>query len=1725
MVKKFERTAAPANASKMADLLDVGRISSPASTGGAGTFFEQHVGAYWLALLLVRGIPPILHDCIVKEVHLQTEHLGWHTDDFLVVGETGSGDRRRLAGQVKRKLTVSAKNNEFKKAMQDFWKDFNGCQQFSLSTDRFALVTLRGTNTLLEHFSGLLDCARVARDGAEFERLLTTPGLLNAKAVHYCREIQTIIGEEEGRSVCAARIWPLLRVLHVLSLDLNSATGQTEAMIMTLLAHTAAQEDPFNAAKTSWNALLREVGEAMPAARSFRRDDLPELLRQRHSPLGTTEQRALHALSAHSALILDGIRSTIGRDIHLDRERLVLNVIQQLESTQVVMVSGPAGSGKSSIAKDVINVLSADHFAFSFRAEEFAKPHLDQMLQLSQIPCNASALGAILAGQGRKVLLVESVERLLEASTRDAFADLLTLVERDKTWRLILTCRDYSADLVRTAFLDGAGVDYSVVEVPPLDDGELEEVEEAYPTLSRPLTDMPLRRLLRNPYILDKALQISWSEERSLPQREQEFRAVFWEQIVRVEHHVGRGMPRRREVAFTQIALQRARALALYASCSDLDEEAVEALRNDSLIVFSPHSDALAALAHDVLEDWTLLQWIDEQYAIHEDSIQEFSKAIGTCPAVRRMYRKWVNELVEQDSEAADRMFRTVMDDVELPAYFRDDTLVSILRSSSSSEFLEKHSSELLMNDKQLLRRVIHLLRVACVTTHSWLDKTTVHALLITAPDGPAWASVLWLVQAHLPSFAQEDRALLLGLIEDWARGVSWKTPYPEGAGSVAVIAHWLLEGVNDYWFSEERKQTLEVIAKIPKADPELFAALLQGELDDGKEDRLAKDFRAIIFEGLEGMPVGRDMPELVVSASKGYLLCSDSDSRHGWGYWNTTELELLFGIKPERSFGFSPASAYRGPFLSLLRHHPRQGLDLIISILNHSADWYAHPRVRWDYIEPPLEITLTFVDGTSRTQWCNTRLWNLYRGTSVGPDVLQSLLMALERWLLESAKAYPDELDAILLQILKRSDSAALTAVVASVATAFPHSSGETLLVLLRSPECILLDRNRYANECQAPSSILAILPRLNVNAEEIVYQREREEADAHPHRREDLETAIKKVQFGPLGPQVHEILDRHRAEMPPVDEQDEDDRIWRLAMHRMDLRQYAIVEDWAGDDIAPDACASPQDNRQYVCIEPKEPEPDIKDMVNQSAAQLEVMNASFGLLTWGRKVISQEEDEAYNSAQWRQKLREARTAGTRDDDDEGHGVGRGGPGFVAAICVRDHWEEMADEERDWCVEVVCSEVARNADDWNGPIRRARHGVLEASRPCAWVLPLLLEKPLDATPHSRVRRLLVVALTHAFPEVRWYAALGVGSNLWRIDPELALRCVDALAMEATLVQQAVDREDKRPYRKRRTINDIEAKAVSVIRRRFFRPNGISTEAHRTFDPTTWFGAETNKLILAILCQTTTEPVAILTFERLAATLVKWWDGDRDRLRRRQELQPQRNYEAESVSTDLLERFLLKATAEDAATIIAPILDAVDRHPDKVRRLLIGLINIQDSQPNATQFWALWEMFADKVRCATWLIGLNSDHPIGADMISAMFLGTWWKDEIRHWRSLEGYDNHIHSLFEDLPACSTVFNAYLQFLYHVGEQSLPEVFIRIAKRLKDGEPRQMMAKANTVFLLEALLQRYVYGKPSELKRRSDLKQCVFFLLDVLVECGSSAAFRMRDDFVTPVSPS
>ena len=197
-------------------------ISSPIATGGGGDQFEQHMAAFALGLLLVRATPPILTDTSVVEVHLQTGHLAWRTDDILLVGETSDRRRRKLAVQVKRTFTISANNEDCRKTIQGMWVDFRADDRFSISMDQLAIVTLHGTSALLRDFNSLLQCVRATTDSEDFDRRILLDGYISMRAKDQSSAVKTILSEHIGAPVDADLYWCFLRTINVLSYDLNT---------------------------------------------------------------------------------------------------------------------------------------------------------------------------------------------------------------------------------------------------------------------------------------------------------------------------------------------------------------------------------------------------------------------------------------------------------------------------------------------------------------------------------------------------------------------------------------------------------------------------------------------------------------------------------------------------------------------------------------------------------------------------------------------------------------------------------------------------------------------------------------------------------------------------------------------------------------------------------------------------------------------------------------------------------------------------------------------------------------------------------------------------------------------------------------------------------------------------------------------------------------------------------------------------------------------------------------------------------------------------------------------------------------------------------------------------------------------------------------------------------------------------------------------------------------
>ena len=130
------------------------------------------------------------------------------------------------------------------KTFAAFWEDFKAKDRFDSARDALLLVTLRGTQTLLNGLGGLLECARNSSDEDDFANRLTLPGHLSQRAKDYSSVIRSIVERAEpGCALTREEFWRFLKVIHILPLDFTTSTSQQEAWIKQALALASTTEN------------------------------------------------------------------------------------------------------------------------------------------------------------------------------------------------------------------------------------------------------------------------------------------------------------------------------------------------------------------------------------------------------------------------------------------------------------------------------------------------------------------------------------------------------------------------------------------------------------------------------------------------------------------------------------------------------------------------------------------------------------------------------------------------------------------------------------------------------------------------------------------------------------------------------------------------------------------------------------------------------------------------------------------------------------------------------------------------------------------------------------------------------------------------------------------------------------------------------------------------------------------------------------------------------------------------------------------------------------------------------------------------------------------------------------------------------------------------------------------------------------------------------------------
>ena len=822
--------------------------------------------------------------------------------------------------------------------------------------------------------------------------------------------------------------------------------------------------------------------------------------------------------------------------------------------------------------------------------------------------------------------------------------------------------------------------------------------------------------------------------------------------------------------------------------------------------------------------------------------------------------------------------------------------------------------------------------------------------------------------------------------------------------------------------------------------------------------------------------------------------------------YERHTGVEPYFGLEEQHGYRTGPPSAFQGPFLFLLQSHPTHGINLILELINTTTERYAHSWLDSNKGDPISQITVRLNNGREIKQFISGRLWGAYRGLHTQPGVLQSSLMALEKWLFDLADKDKD-ITGYFDQLLSQSNSCAITAVLCSVAAGHPEKLGKHLLPLLRTKEFIEYDMSRTMGE----SSIIPDVGSAMGFPEMVdwkIHIDEREKAAKMPHRQHHLELLALNLQTGSLKGEVQQIIDEHRRCLPPKDSQTDTERTWRLALHRMDLRQYK---------------AEKADEEGKVLIAPVPPEQDIQEMQSRVLPEIEQRLQVSYVGLWARHEFHSGPTDKSAFENWNKAIEWAQETykSLLEEPDEEEKLGLAGPTYIAALSTRDHLSELNPEEITWCHDILMEKISQglNADSRSAYFYS---GLTDGTAAAAGVLPLFLN--VSGLDSKKLRAAIFGSLSYPDPTVRSYAIQGVHLHLWPKHTNFAkscligmieLACLDFLEREE-LNNLSRDWSDPDRNKKEETVREKFRKEKNKLKSTIttgditddFDYGKITFKDYSVYDL-----LSVVRMLPVDIGIYDSEPLLAVLIEQTIIAATEDESGTRDRDRVVIEFIPALN--------DFASFLVLKRNIEVSKRVCKPLVESIDDCPKFIAEFLESLIRNADKLQSGKNFWIVWQLFAEKILDPDRIKGEYLRYHFER-LIKTMMLATVpWKSDADKWKPLSENPVHLERFCKVACTTSPGFEALLSLLFSIGSFYLPEAFSWLAEALAHIDVNKVFNVENNRFTLEELLRREIHMRASQIQSNSALQGSVLQLLDKLVDFGSSAAFQLRERIIRP----
>lgn len=876
----------------------------------------------------------------------------------------------------------------------------------------------------------------------------------------------------------------------------------------------------------------------------------------------------------HKNSILKHIHSTIqytGKEVKIPQDYQKLTDFQESD-TQVMIIHGAAGAGKSAIVKDFLEAdqNQKEKITLMFTASDLDVKEENLLLQDGNY--GLQDLFGLYKNEEHRLCIIDSTEKYCTAKYPEVFGDILSQF-LDHGWKILITIRTFYKESFCNTYLKNTI--YSQQEIPKLKKETLTQINAQYPFVLP--TDHKVQDLLCNLFYLNLYLNLEHgSEDENM--NVTLFRDAIWNQVIRNDFQQYNNLPVKRE-AFVQrmVSDMMAHERYTYSLKATDDFETVSALESSGIIIPYQENRKNWMMSHDVYEEIVTNHIFTEHLEQDTCSEKTFFADLGNSLRSRKSYRIWLESQLSDGENWILQFLLDLFDDEELGREWKDETLIALMNSESEEGYFIRDTL-LSQSGQELFTKMMFLLNTACrggmdpemlKLINNGQNGIQINQYRYTRPKGPAWETLLKYTYENLDriDWSEKTQQIVTAALYTWTQAVH-EGEATRAAGLIALYLRRKSYVETKYKYDLENNDVYDKLdniilnaAKEIKAElDELFTDVIQTNALDHRSEYYPLIEKAT-SNILECGMVYTAIPETLTKLLEVCWIESGSETYPG----THPELESYFGLKAHLGFKYYPVSALQTPVYKLLTVAPQQGMNFVLNLLNYASECYRNSSLAAEYGECQ-EIKIVFSETEKVEQICSDRLWKMHRGAMPNSNVLECVLMALERWLLEVAEICSEKLlNKFCLLLLKNSNNVAITATVLSVVEAYPDKLFEISCILLRTKEVFYYDTCRRTAE-----KVRGIF--LNGHpANYEIFNKERFESNNLEFRKATFEQIIMNYQIKQEKQSIEEFNSRISVLYRIIRQTTEDIETWkpiyRYAYYRIDLRQY--MTDWESEVI----------------------------------------------------------------------------------------------------------------------------------------------------------------------------------------------------------------------------------------------------------------------------------------------------------------------------------------------------------------------------------------------------------------------------------------------------------------------------------------------------------------------------------------------------------------------------